>query len=126
MDATLECTGSVRLPTRFGYVELLQLLDVYRRDIVGVEVIELFAAVGLRSEADVAVFANAKGAELAVPIRALTDGNAVLRLGRRTAAPPATDRMSFFLELNGWTVPNEPFEPVSIHVLPFWEFVGCR
>lgn len=119
------CTGLLDNPGTVGPSSLVDLAHVHFDGELCVDIVDLLAAVGLRREAEVAVFVDKCGDEVAVPVRAMLGGAWLVLdvIGARLSAP-LTATVS--LSLPGWTDPEVPFHPIEMRVVSFSEFVQCQ
>lgn len=118
----ITCSGRVLRP---GRVELVGLACPGPHGSFGVDLVELLAAVGLEHDAEVIVFTNGIGDQLAIPARNLmTSGRLVLE--PTCERPSHKIPVSVRLDLAGWTDAALPFSPASMSAVSFREFVRCQ
>ena len=123
--AAISCTGRVRRSDRLELGTLVELARLRPNGDIGVEMLDLLAAVGLEREAEVVRFTDAADSQLAVPVRELMQ-NGRLVLGTIDDLMDLPISLSARLELPGWTEADEPFRPVAMSAWTFQEFVQGR
>ncbi len=119
------CTGLVDNPGCVDFASLLDLARIHPNGDLSVDSVDLLAAIGLRGEAEVAIFFDGNGREIAVPVRAMV-GNGSLLLKTAGFGPGAALGTSISLFVPGWTDSEVPFHPVSMRAVSFSEFVQCQ
>jgi len=119
----LECSGRVSNERAFDYRSLLRSARRLPGGIVGLPVVDVFAAVGLHATADVIVFSDREGGELTVPIRDLMC-HGVIVLGRVDLPLATAGGLTLCLDVKRWTDDVARFVPASAHAMSFAEFLA--
>jgi len=120
----LECTGRIGSERCYDYRALVRSARRLPAGKVGVTMVDLLAAVRLHGTADIVVFTDQLGDQLAVPVRDLMRIGSLV-LGTVCESMVTAAGLAMTLEVPGWTDDEAPFEPVSMHAISFAEFVSC-
>ncbi len=121
--ASIECSGRVRHERSFDLADIVGLARVRSNGLFSVSLIDVFAAVGLLRDADVAVIGANDGGQIAVPLRHIVRSEQAGVVLGSSHRPLAHTGRPLRLNIPGWTDDIAPMCPTTMRFLAFEEFV---